>query len=143
MIIFKKIVLYYFIFNISNILLIWSEKWFAIDSVFVLSAFFYLGFVAPINTFFISLVHFLRINTKILNNIWSMTIVSLFPALFTGLWLTIAYNLTDTYFISGFDEKVICKKWYLDFAYVYVISYFVLLALLAFHGKKQGRSRIL
>ncbi len=98
-----------------------------------------MGLVAPINTFFITLVHFLRINTKILNNLWSMIIVSLFPALFTDLWLTIAYNSTDTYFISSFDGKVICKKWYLDFAYVYVISYFVLLALLALHGRIKYR----
>ena len=102
---------------------------------------------APIFTIFITLIHLLRINSKILGNVLYEIIVVLIPYLLNACYFYIAYRLADNYFLMSPDGKEMSRKWFLDFGNVDIMIYALLLILLTIHGqmkssrKNQRRSK--
>ncbi len=143
-----KLLRFYTICCMSNLFFIWIDTKFTFDSPgmgygILITIFLW----APINTIFIALIHILRINTKILGNIFYEIIVVIFPLILNAIYFYIAYRLVDNYFVMSPDGKVLSRKWFLDFGNVDIMIYALLLILLTIHGqmkssrKNQRRSK--
>lgn len=96
---------------------------------------------APIYTIFIGIIHFLRINTKILGNVFYEFIVALFPHILNACYFYIAYRLVDNYFVMSPDGNVVSRKWFLDFGNVDIMIYSLLFVLLVIHGQITMRKK--
>ena len=135
-----KLLRFYTICCMINLFFIWIDTKFTFDSPVMGYGILITIFLwAPINTIFIVLIHILRINTKILGNIFYEIIVVIFPLILNAIYFYIAYRLVDNYFVMSPDGKVLSRKWFLDFGNVDIMIYALLLILLTIHGQMRSR----
>lgn len=131
-----KILRFYIICCVCMLILVWVDNNLIFNSSgmgYGILITFFLG--APIFTIFITLIHLLRINSKILGNVLYEIIVVLIPYLLNACYFYIAYRLADNYFVMSPDGKEMSRKWFLDFGNVDIIIFSLLFILLAIHGK--------
>ncbi len=139
-----KLLRFYTICCVSNLFFIWIDTNFKFDSPgmgygILITIFLWV----PINTIFIALIHILRINTRILGNVFYEVIVVFFPLILNILYFYIAYRLVDNYYVLSSDGKVLSRKWFLDFGNVDILIYTLLLILLTIHGQmKSNKNKI-
>lgn len=136
-----KTIRYYLIACFADFLIIWVGQKFVFDKIVVLGIVFVLLFYAPLKTLFIVLLHILKINKKILGNIYYVIMTSLFPTLLIGLYSFVANQLTDNHFILSQDGKILSRKFYLDDSNIYIIVYCIFFIILFLHGKTNDESK--
>jgi hypothetical protein len=98
-----------------------------------------LVFWAPCYTIFIALIHYLRINNKILGNVFYEIVIIVGPHILSAFYFYIAYKLVDNYFVMSSDGRIMHRKWFLDFGNVYIIVYSLLFILLVIHGRMKNK----
>lgn len=90
-----KILHFYVVCSTCCLILTWISANFVFDSYVMGVGIIITFFIwSPIYTLVLTLVHILKINTKILGNIYYEIIVSLLPSLLNYIYFTIAYRLT-------------------------------------------------
>ncbi len=137
-----KLLRFYIVCCVCMLILLWIDNGLKFNSLgmgygILISLFFW----APIYTIFIALIHSLRINTKILGNILYEIIVALLPHILNTCYFNIAYRLADNYFVMSPNEKVMSRKWFLDFGNVDIMIYSLIFILLAIHGRVNIRRK--
>ena len=137
-----KILRFYIICCVCMLILVWVDNNLIFNSSgmgYGILITFFLG--APIFTIFITLIHLLRINSKILGNVLYEIIVALLPHILNTCYFNIAYRLADNYFVMSPDEKVMSRKWFLDFGNVDIMIYSLIFILLVIHGRVNIRRK--
>ena len=125
---------------ISTLIIAWVSTKFTLDSFVMGASTLYIIFIwAPIYTLLIGLVNFLKINTKILGNIYNEITVIFLPYLLNICYFYVAYNLTDNSFETSSNGEVISRKWFLDYGNVDIIIYSIVFILICIHGRNWGR----
>lgn len=97
-------------------------------------------FWCPLYTVYIALIHFFKINNQILGKLYYEVIVSILPLLLFEFYDYIAYQLTDNYFVTTPDGKIISEKWFLDSISSYIAVFVLLSLLLMLLGRKNGEN---
>ncbi len=129
---------FYIVCCICSILYTWIGNGFIFDSSSIgIGIVLVLLFWAPINTVYIAIIHFFKINTKILGNVYYEIVVSFLPLLLNTCYFYVAYKLTDDYFTVNPDGETISRKWFLNSAYIDIIIYLLLFLILSIHGKMK------
>ena len=133
---FGMIFRFYAVCSICCLVLAWISANFVFDSNIMGISIFVTFFIwSPLYTFVLVLIHFFRINTKILGNIYYEILVSLLPSLLNYIYFTIAYRLTNNYFVMSTDGRVMSRKWFLNFSNVENMIYIFVFILLVIHGR--------
>jgi len=131
-----KILHFYVVCSTCCLILTWISAYFVFDSYVMGVGIIITFFIwSPIYTLVLTLVHILKINTKILGNIYYEIIVSLLPSLLNYIYFTIAYKLTNNYFVMSTDGRVMSRKWFLNFSNVEIMIYIFVFILLVIHGR--------
>lgn len=135
------IIRFYFICNISIFLFSWTLEGFAIDASLGYGMALCSVLWSPLYTIYITLIHILRINTKIKGNLVHEIVVSLVPIWLLELYDIITYRMMDENFIMLHNNKVFSQKWFMDATTSYIIIFLILTILLYFHGHGQLKDR--
>ena len=127
-----KLLHFYIVCCVCSILYAWIGNEFTFDSAAMgIGIVLLVVFWAPVNTVYVAIIHFLKINTKILGNVYFEIVVSLLPLLLNTCYFYIAYQLTDDYFVMSDDGK--------DMSHIDIIIYLLLLIILAIHGRMKKK----
>ncbi len=135
-----KLLHFYIVCCVCSILYAWIGNEFTFDSAAMgIGIVLLVVFWAPVNTVYVAIIHFLKINTKILGNVYFEIVVSLLPLLLNTCYFYIAYQLTDDYFVMSDDGKDMSRKWLFNSTYIDIIIYLLLLIILAIHGRMKKK----
>ena len=117
---FRKFLRYYIIYSICELLIILMDQSFIFNQYFLLGVVYVFLFLSPLNSLFILLIHCVKLNNRILGNLFNEVIASLLPSLIIWIFSSV---------LSMY------KKYNIDDVYIWIISYCFFLVILVVHGR--------